>query len=97
MSYALGKEVNMPPTNAPVLGLIRQSYTDRFNELYTFCKDNVFNTTSLNSGKLSRIIQNIREDLLTIKAKGTKEMFDKYKTSLVPMLEAMVKEIKYFQ
>ena len=87
----------MPPTVSPVLGLTRQSYVDRFNDLYTFCKDNVFNTTSLNSGKLSRIIQNIREDLLTIKAKGTKEMFDKYKTSLVPMLETVAKEIKYFQ
>lgn len=87
----------MPPTNAPVLGLIRQSYTDRFNELYTFCKDNVFNTTSLNSGKLSKILQNIQEDLRTIKAKGTKEMFDKYKTSLVPMLENVAREIKHFQ
>ena len=87
----------MPPTNAPVLGLIRQSYTDRFNELYTFCKDNVFNTRSLNSGKLPRIKQNIQEDLITIKAKGTKKMFDTYKTSLVPTLEAMEREIKYFQ
>lgn len=87
----------MPPTNAPVLGLIRQSYTDRFNELYTFCKDNVFNTTSLNSGKFLEIINNIRDDLQTIKAKGTKEMFDSYKASLVPMLESVTKEIKYFQ
>lgn len=87
----------MPPTNASVLGLIRQSYTDRFNELYTFCKDNVFNTTSLNSSKLSRIMQNIQKDLQTIKAKGTKEMFDHYKASLVPMLENVAREIKYFQ
>ena len=79
------------------LGLIRQSYTDKFNQLYAFCKDNALNSKSLNGGKFLETIKNIREDLLTIKAKGTKEMFDKYKTSLVPMLEAMEREIKYFQ
>lgn len=87
----------MPPTVSPVLGLTRQLYVDRFNDLYTYCKDNVFNTTSLNSGKLSMILKNIKEDLLTIKAKGTKELFETYKTSLVPTLERIVKEIKYFQ
>nr|DAX15739.1 MAG TPA: protein of unknown function (DUF5049) [Caudoviricetes sp.] len=87
----------MPPPASPVLGLTRQSYTERFNDLYTYCKDNVFNTTSLNSGKLSMILKNIKEDLLAIKEKGTKEMFDTYKTSLVPTLERIAKEIKYFQ
>lgn len=79
------------------IGLIRQSYTDRFNQLYTFCKDNALKSKSLNGGKFLEIINNIQEDLRTIKAKGTKEMFDKYKTSLVPTLEAMEREIKYFQ
>ena len=97
--YVLGpwKGGNIPPTTSRVLGLTRQSYVDRFNDLYTYCKDNVFNTTSLNSGKLSKILKNIKEDLLAIKEKGTKEMFDSYKTSLVPMLEGITKEIKYFQ
>lgn len=79
------------------LGLIRQSYTDKFNQLYTFCRDNALKSKSLNGGKFLGIINNIRDDLRTIKAKGTKEMFDKYKTSLVPTLEAMEREIKYFQ
>lgn len=79
------------------LGLIRQSYTDKFNKLYTFCRDNALKSKSLNGGKFLEIINNIRNDLRTIKAKGTKEMFDKYKTSLVPTLEAMEREIKYFQ
>nr|DAQ18657.1 MAG TPA: hypothetical protein [Caudoviricetes sp.] len=79
------------------LGLIRQSYTDKFNQLYTFCRDNALKSKSLNGGKFLEIINNIRNDLRTIKAKGTKEMFDKYKTSLVPTLEAMEREIKYFQ
>ena len=71
------------------IGLIRQSYTDRFNQLYTFCKDNALKSKSLNGGKFLEIINNIQEDLRTIKAKGTKEMFDKYTTSLIPTLEAM--------
>lgn len=79
------------------LGLIRQSYTDKFNQLYTFCRDNALKSKSLNGGKFLEIINNIRNDLRTIKAKGTKEMFDKYKTSLVLTLEAMEREIKYFQ
>lgn len=79
------------------LGLIRQSYTDKFNQLYTFCRDNALKSKSLNGGKFLEIINNIQDDLRAIKAKGTKEMFDKYKTSLVPTLEAMEREIKYFQ
>lgn len=79
------------------LGLIRQSYTDKFNQLYTFCKDNALKSKSLNGGKFLGVINNIRDDLRTIKAKGTKEMFNNYKTSLVPTLEAMEREIKYFQ
>lgn len=79
------------------LGLIRQSYTGKFNQLYTFCRDNALKSKSLNGGKFLEIINNIRDDLRTIKAKGTKELFDKYKTSLVPTLEAMEREIKYFQ
>lgn len=79
------------------LGLIRQSYTEKFNELYNFCRDNALKSKSLNGGKFLEIINNIRDDLRTIKAKGTKEMFDSYKTSLVPMLERITREIKYFQ
>lgn len=79
------------------LGLIRQSYTEKFNELYNFCRDNALKSKSLNGGKFLEIINNIRDDLRTIKAKGTKEMFDSYKTSLVPMLECITREIKYFQ
>ena len=79
------------------LGLIRQSYPDKFNQLYAFCKDNALNSKSLNGGKFLETIKNIREDLLTIKSKGTKQQFDDYKTSLVPMLEDMEREIKYFQ
>lgn len=79
------------------LGLIRQSYTDKFNQLYAFCKDNVLKSKTLNGGKFLKIINHIKQDLLTIKSKGTKQQFDDYKTSLVPMLEDMEREIKYFQ
>lgn len=79
------------------LGLIRQSYTDKFNQLYAFCKDNALKSKTLNGGKFLKIINHIKQDLLTIKSKGTKQQFDDYKTSLVPTLEAMEREIKYFQ
>ena len=79
------------------LGLIQQSFTDKFNELYNFCKDNALKNKSLNGSKFLEIIKNIKQDLLTIKSKGTKQQFDDYKTSLVPMLEDMEREIKYFQ
>ena len=79
------------------LGLIQQSFTDKFNELYSFCKDNALKSKSFNGGKFLEILNNIKQDLLTIKSKGTKQQFDDYKTSLVPMLEDMEREIKYFQ
>lgn len=78
-------------------GLIRQSFTEKFNQLYSFCKDNALENKSLNGGKFLEILNNIKQDLLTIKSKGTKQQFDDYKTSLVPMLEDMEREIKYFQ
>ncbi len=78
-------------------GLIRQSFTEKFNQLYNFCKDNALKNKSLNGGKFLEILNNIKQDLLTIKSKGTKQQFDDYKTSLVPMLEDMEREIKYFQ
>lgn len=79
------------------LGLIQQSFTGKFNELYSFCKDNALKNKSLNGGKFLEMLNNIKQDLLTIKSKGTKQQFDDYKTSLVPMLEDMEREIKYFQ
>lgn len=79
------------------LGLIQQSFIDKFNELYSFCKDNALKNKSLNGGKFLEMLNNIKQDLLTIKSKGTKQQFDDYKTSLVPMLEDMEREIKYFQ
>lgn len=78
------------------LGLIQQSFIDKFNELYSFCKDNALKNKSLNGGKFLEMLNNIKQDLLTIKSKGTKQQFDDYKTSLVPMLEDMEREIKYF-
>lgn len=79
------------------IGLIPQSFTAKFNELYTFCKDNALKSKSLNGGKFLEILNHIKQDLLTIKSKGTKQQFNDYKTSLVPMLEDMEREIKYFQ
>ena len=79
------------------LGLIQQSFIDKFNELYSFCNDNALKNKSLNGGKFLEMLNNIKQDLLTIKSKGTKQQFDDYKTSLVPMLEDMEREIKYFQ
>lgn len=78
-------------------GLIRQSFTEKFNQLYNFCKDNALKNKSLNGGKFLETLNKIQEDLLTIKSKGTKQQFDDYKVSLVPTLEAMERGIKYFQ
>ena len=79
------------------LGLIQQSFIDKFNELYSFCKDNALKNKSHNGSKFLEMLNNINQDLLTIKSKGTKQQVDDYKTSLVPMLEDMEHEIKYFQ
>lgn len=78
-------------------GLTTQSASDRFTYLYDECRSDIKKTRSLNVGKASEVLDNIEQDLQRLEAYGDKELTERYKTSLVPNLESMYREFKYFR
>lgn len=78
-------------------GLTIQSASDRFNYLYDKCREDVKTTRSLNAGKANEVLNNIHQDLQKLEAYGDKELAERYKTSLVPNLESMYHEFRYFK
>ena len=78
-------------------GLITQSASDRFTYLYNKCRDDVKTTRSLNIGKANEVLDNIKQDLQKLEAYGDKELTERYKMSLVPNLESMYREFRYFR
>jgi len=78
------------------MGLIKMSYSDRFDDLYTQCVKALPFTKSNNTGKAQTVLNNIKQDLSKLQARGDMVLTDRYKTSLVPHLESMYREIKYF-
>lgn len=78
-------------------GLIAQSASDRFTYLYDKCREDIKNTRSLNVGKANEVLGNIQQDLQKLEAYGDNELTERYKTSLVPNLESMYREFRYFR
>ena len=78
------------------LGLVRQSFSDRFNDLYSSCKEILYKTSSLNVGKAKEVLDKINQDLTKLKNHGDKELTERYKTSLVPHLENMYRDFRYW-
>lgn len=78
------------------LGFVRTSFNDRFDELYSSCVRTLPFTKSLNAGKAQTVLNNIKQDLSKLQARGDAILTDRYKTSLVPHLESMYRDIKYF-
>lgn len=78
-------------------GLIPQSASDRFTYLYDKCREDVKTTRSLNVGKATEVLDNIQQDLQKLEIYGDKELTERYKMSLVPNLESMYHEFRYFR
>ena len=78
-------------------GLITQSASDRFAYLYDKCREDIKTTRSLNVGKANEVLDNIQQDLQRLEAYGDKELTERYKMSLVPNLESMYHEFRYFR
>lgn len=78
-------------------GLVTQSASDRFTYLYDKCREDVKTTQSLNVGKATEVLDNIQQDLQKLEAYGDQELTERYKTSLVPNLESMYHEFRYFR
>lgn len=82
--------------NYPDMGLIKMSYSDHFDDLYTQCVKALPFSKSNNAGNAEMVLNNIKQDLSKLHAHGDVVLTDRYKTSLVPHLESMYREIKYF-
>lgn len=78
-------------------GLIAQPASDRFTYLYDKCREDIKTTRSLNVGKANEVLDNIQQDLQRLEAYGDKELTERYKMSLVPNLESMYHEFRYFR
>ena len=78
-------------------GLTAQSASDRFTYLYDKCCEDIKTTRSLNVGKASEVLDNIEQDLQKLETYGDKELTERYKMSLVPNLESMYHEFRYFR
>lgn len=78
------------------LGLITQPTSDRFNDLYSRCQEMKSKSKSLSSVKAEEVLRNIKEDLQKLEAHGDLRLLERYKMSLVPNLENMYRDLKYW-
>ena len=77
------------------LGLETGYLPDRFDTLYKYCKQKLFNTTAYNTGRVYENLSKIESDLNKLKTYGDESLLNKYKSSLVPHLERLNTSIKY--
>jgi len=78
------------------IGLVKQSYNDRFDELYRSITNSVLNSKSRYVQNAKEMLANIKQDLSKLTAHKDKGLESQYKISLVPMLEHMFNKLRYF-
>ena len=78
------------------LGLVMQTTSDRFDDLYSRCDALKSKSKSFNSVKAEEVLRNIKEDLQKLEAHGDLGLLERYKMSLVPNLENMYRDLKYW-
>lgn len=78
------------------LGLITQTTSERFDDLYSRCDEMKDKSKSLSSAKAEEVLRNIKEDLQKLEAHGDLGLLERYKMSLVPNLESMYRDLKYW-
>ena len=78
------------------LGLITQSAGEHFDDLYSRCQEMKSKSKSFSSVKAEEVLRNIKEDLQKLKAHGDLGLLERYKMSLIPNLENMYRDLKYW-
>ena len=78
------------------IGLVAKPFSFRFDEL----RQALTNLVNTKSGKYAteakEILHNVNEDLSKLQKHNNAELENKYKTSLVPMLDNMYNKLRYF-
>lgn len=76
------------------LGLVRQSYSDHFDQRLDECKDKIKLSRSFNSGKVEQDLDLISKNVAILKARGDMETLEQYKARNVPYLDKLYYQLK---
>lgn len=78
------------------MGLVTKPFSFRFDELRQALTNLVNAKTSKYANEAKEILYNVNEDLNKLHKHNNVELENKYKTSLVPMLDNMYNKLRYF-
>lgn len=78
------------------IGLVTKPFSFRFDELRQALTNLVNTKTSKYASEAKEILSNVSEDLNKLHKHNNAGLENKYKTSLVPMLENVYNKLRYF-
>ena len=78
------------------MGLVTKPFSFRFDELRQALTNLVNAKTSKYANEAKEMLHNVTEDLNKLHKHNNAELENKYKTSLVPMLENVYNKLRYF-
>lgn len=78
------------------MGLVTKPFSFRFDELRQVLTNLVNTKTSKYANEAKEMLHNVTEDLNKLQKHNNAELENKYKTSLVPMLDSMYNKLRYF-
>ena len=78
------------------MGLVTKPFSFRFDELRQALTNLINTKTSKYATEAKEILHNVTEDLNKLHKHNNAELENKYKTSLVPMLDSMYNKLRYF-
>lgn len=78
------------------MGLVTKPFSFRFDELRQALTNLVSTKSSKYAAEAKETLNNITEDLNKLQKHNNVELENKYKTSLVSMLDSMYNKLRYF-
>lgn len=76
------------------LGLVKQSYSDHFDQRLDECKDKIKLSRSFNSGKVEQDLEVLSKNIEILKARGDMATLERYKAQNVPYLDKLYYQLK---
>ena len=76
------------------LGLVKQSYSDHFDQRLDECKDKIKLSRSFNSGKVEQDLEALSKNIEILKARGDMKTLEQYKARNVPYLDKLYYQLK---
>lgn len=76
------------------LGLVKQSYSDHFDQRLDECKEKIKLSRSFNSGKVEQDLEILSKNIEILKARGDMKTLEQYKARNVPYLDKLYYQLK---